>query len=632
VSAIYGIINFDGAPVDRGNFSAMGAALRHWGPDGGGDWIGPGAALGQHILATTEETRGEGPPHQFPRLIVVAAGRLDNRSDLVRTLSLPADAGDGAVIAAACHAWREDAPTRLYGDWALAAWEPEERRLFLARDHLGNTALYHHFDGRRLTFGSGRRALYAWPHVPRRLNEMRLAQHLTTWITDGSATFDEEILRLPPGNALTATERGLRISRFWDPHALPETRLGSDDEYVERFLHLYGDAVATRLRSTGPIATTLSAGLDSSSVTALAASAGPALKQRLIAFTARPHFAPIAQPARNRLVDEWPLARTVALRWKLDHRPLSSLTPTPIEAMRRSLQIHDEPEFASGNLHWILELFQSAQGEGAKVLLTGQLGNGGVSFTGDRYRILRLLLQGRIGKAVDEARACAKVRGISSLRLLLSETAVPIARASLGSLFRYGLISTPRTSGGLIQPDFAARLGVSDRMRRSGYDPYFSRILTPREQQMTMLLPTMNPVGALWHEKGAHHGLDVRDPTADVRLLEFCLQVPDAQFRSGPNERWLIRRAMKDILPSQLLSNRRRGSQGADIAARLDADAENVGRLLTAMSLDPGCREYLDLVTFRSRWSSLRADPAAMPSPDAFAFSRALLFGLFLIK
>src|SRR6185295_15720184 len=117
------------------------------------------------------------------------------------------------------------------------------RRLFVARDPFGHTALYYHRGASFFAFASSRKALFALPGVPRQLNEFRLAQHLAFWATDGAATLHEGILRLPPAHHVTVTARDTDVRQYWFPENLPEIQMRSYGEYVGRFLELYARAI-----------------------------------------------------------------------------------------------------------------------------------------------------------------------------------------------------------------------------------------------------------------------------------------------------------------------------------------------------------------------------------------------------
>jgi len=622
LSAIYGLVRFD-SEVDAREAAAMRDAIAYWGPDGGA-FSDAHAAIGCRV--SHDEPAHDAVLRLAKGEIVVATARLDNRDELT---PLFGDVDDRALVAAAYERWREDACTRLYGDWSFAAWDARARRLFVARDHFGNTALYHHRSGDAFAFASSRKALFALSYVPRRLNELRLAQHLAFWPTDGAATLHEDVFRLPPGHHLVVTASGTRLTRYWHPEDLPELRLPNDAAYVEAFLARYDAAVRARIRTSRRIATTLSSGLDSGSVTALAARAAAPL--RLTAFTSVPRFAEIAQLLPRVVVDEWRLAHVVAERCGIeDHRPLRAERVTTLDAFRRSLFLHDEPEFAAGNLHWIIDLLAESQRADAGVLLTGQLGNGGVSWSGDQQHALRSFLRGRWLDTYRALREFQRNRRTSFARAVSAQLARPLRARAYSFAFRRGWSEGILARHDVMHPAFARRMRIGDRMRAAGYDPLQSGVLDVRAQRLRVLLPDINPIGAIWHESGAGYGLEVVDPTADVRLLEFCLAIPDEQFARGDRDRWLIRRAMEGILPPEVQWNTRRGSQGADLALRLRADAPEIDAAMNALASSPAVREYLDLDGMQRRWTLVRDGAPAAALAVAPMFARTLLFALFL--
>jgi asparagine synthase (glutamine-hydrolysing) len=631
LSAIYGLVRFDGAPVLPEELDAMAAPMRYWGPDGGGAACAGGGGLGQlvthHFLP--EAHRERGPLILGDGSLLVACGRLDHREDLCAELSCARDATESAIIAAAWEKWNAEAPQHLHGDWSFAVWDARERRLFVARDPFGMTALYHHRGPGFFAFASSRKALFAVPGVVRRLNEFRLAQHLAYWIVDGAATMHEDILRLPPGHHLTVTVDRTDVRQYWFPEHLPDIRMRSYEDYVARFLELYAQAVRVRLRTTGGVATALSSGLDSGSVTALAMRELRARGETLTAFTSVPLYAEVAKLLPNVIVDEWPLAHETAEWTGSEHRAVTAEGITPLAALERSLFLHDEPEIAAGNLHWILAMFHDARSAGAGVLLTGQLGNGGVSWTGDQLRVLRGFLRGRWIDAWRGIRQFQRQRKTSLARAAWSQLGRPFPAMRKSRQVRRGQIGPPLAAG-FISAEFAARTRIYDRMREAGYDPFHTARLDPRAQRLRYLLPGVTPIGALWHETGAGFGLDVRDPTADVRLLEFCLGIPDQVYSDATHDRLLIRRAMEGLLPPSVQWSHRRGRQGADIVYRLRADAKNVEVMLLSVIGSKNARAYLNIGALRDAWARIRstANPATME--EAMQFARLLLFGMFL--
>jgi asparagine synthase (glutamine-hydrolysing) len=630
MSAIYGLVRLDGRPVEAGELETMRGPMAYWGPDGGGVWREGGAGLGQLVAFRTPADEHETGPLRLPSgTIVSPAGRLDYRDELCAELGVPeeerARTSDGRLIALAYERWGERAFPRLLGDWALAAWHPRERRLVLARDHFGQTALYYHRRGDRLAFASSLKGLLALPDVPRRLDELQLARALVMDVADGAATMYEGIRRLPTARAVSFDASGVRTREYWSLMDVPEVRLASDGEYVEHLLDLLGAAVHTRLRSRAPLATTLSAGLDSSAVTALAARELDGAP--LTAYTVRPAYPEVAAEMPDVLVDEWPGAQLVAASYpNIEHVPVDARTVSPVEAIEHSLAVHDEPEHAVPNLPWVRGLLDAAREGGARVLLTGQYGNGGVSWPGDARGALNALAGGEPRSAAQRLRHLSRASRYGWGGAVWHGLAMPARSIVAAERMRRDPTRRPGWRSSAIAPHFAARIGLRDAVRENGWDPEFTRA-GPRERRLSYLLPGRLPTGAWWHQRSAAQGVEMRDPTADVRVLEFCVGAPDEQFAGvGGIDRWLIRRALALLVPPEVAWSTRRGAQGADIAYRLRADAGAVSAAVERVVSSDAARDHLDVVALRRSW----AEVAAGSSDGVLGVTRALAFGLFL--
>lgn len=638
MGAIYGLIRLDGPAVISHELQDLARPMASWGRDGGGVWCEGGVGLGQLVAHRTPESIHERGPRSVAggAVVVVADGRLDNRDELCGLLGVPpaerSHTPDGQLIATAYERWGEEAVCRLFGDWAFAAYDRTQRRLVLARDHLGHTALHYHYDGKTLTFASRIRALLALPHVPLRLNEMRLAAHLVSGAGDVGTTFYEGISLLPPAHLLVFDEGTLRSREYWRPEQAPEVRLGSDDQYVERFLELFSSSVRARLRTTGGVATTLSAGLDSSAVTCLAATQLDRDGGTLTAFTSVPAHPEVAGALPHLLVDEWPLAHMVAgAHPVIDHVPVRGQDVTPLQAIARWLEIDDEPVRNMGNLWWLLGIAEGCQRRGVGVLLTGQLGNGGVSWPGEPGVAFRRLLKrdprGALEAVAQRRRTPGTTWGVAVRRELLG----PLRRRLEGEFERFRRLRPQNLLGPLIEPSFAQRLQLVARLREEGFDPTSVRS-TEEERRVATLVSGAVAGGGAYQALGAAHDLDVRDPTADVRLLEFCLAIPPDQWLRGEHNRWLMRRALTGLVPPEVQWNRRRGVQSADLGYRLRSDREAVSVALERIEMSSACRSYLDLTRMRERWDIVRRDPTAETTLAAHQLVRGLGIGAFLVR
>lgn len=629
MSGIYGIFNFDGAPADPSFLADMRKAIAHYGPDGSGETcVGP-VGLGYLLLQTIPQDRFERQPLTVDGLTMVSAGRLDNREDLYGDCGISASeqatAPDSLLTLRAYQRWGEDCPAHLLGDWQFALWDSRKRTLFIARDRCGNTGLYYYRNSRYLVFASNLKALLTLPQVPRRPNLLRVAQMLTSWPGDGIQTAYEGLLRLPPAHTLRVTETTAETYRYWYPERLSPLKLASDDDYVEEFLRIYRQSVRCCLRTHRPIGITLSGGLDSGSVAALAAPMMAQEGKRLTAFTSVPLFDARAGAGNKRTGDEWSHAHATAQQaGNIEHILLTARDVSLIEGIRRFLELYQEPGHAASNFYWIMAILAEAERRGMGVLLTGQSGNATVSWGGTGSFFDLLVREGWWAAARDLLLAEA-----GFWQTLKRQFLKPLLRPAI-RLFRYYKSGTrpPWHNYAAIHPHFAQRLQLADRMREAGHDATFT---TPSAELLTKFRSCITSGGAIWHALGAGCNLDVRDPTQDARLIEFCLRLPDDQFCRRGEDRWLIRRAMAGRMPHEVLYNRRKGLQASDIGYRVVEQREEISTALGRLEQSSLARECLDLPRMRGVLTALQCKiDAATTTQCGTILLRGLGIGLFL--
>lgn len=507
MSGLFGFIHEAGEAAGLAQLQKMQSAMAHWGPDGGGLWQDSRCGLGQCLLFNTPEAVHERLPRWVPeaRLAITAEARIDNRDELCDHFAIPpADrpvTPDSELILRAYLKWGEASPEHLLGDWSFAIWHPAERKLFLARDHHGNTSLCYWRQGEQFAFASSPQALHALG-APRRLNELYLAQVLISWPAyHGPQTIDLDIQRLPPAHAMTVTPQGTRVWRYWRLEDTPELRLPNRDDYVQGFLEVYDEAVRCRLRSYRPVGVTLSGGLDSGSVTALAARELARQGQRLTAFTAVPLYDTTRTVGPQRFGDETEYATaTAAFCGNVDHILLDSAQVTPMAGIRRTLAIMPEPAHAASNFFWITDLLEQARVAGLGTLLTGQGGNATVSWTGAPE--LRSLLA-----AFRYDGWKAGIRRNLPLWILR-----PLMQWHTHN---------QNWSGAAIHPDFARRIALSERrIAAIGQDVTLpDSWREPRDLRHAIIQPGAGRVGDIWAQRGAAAGYPMlAEDLAAVRL------------------------------------------------------------------------------------------------------------------
>ena len=590
----------------------------------------PPVALAHVLHEMTAQDMLEAQPLLLPDgCSLVTDARIDNRAELGDALSLPPgeldSLPDSALLARAWLRWGPACLDHLAGAFAFALWDPQKQELFLTRDHSGERTLYFRRTAESLLFATSARAIRACPGVSSELDPRQLARDLLGIPPEYPRTRFREIGQLAPGHCFTLTRTTHIYRRYWNIDRLRPVRFPRDQDYSEAFLEVFDEAVRARLRAVGPVATELSSGLDSGAVTATAARILAASGQQITAYTAIPvpQFTGPVPPGF--VADESPYAAEVAALYpNIRHTLIDSSESDMLRELARIFPLLDIPHAAALNQVWGNLILDHARAAGARVLLTGALGNFTVSYTGaDLPRDLF-----RQGRLLPAARAVAELRriGISSGRnaaSLMVFALLPWAlRRRLDPLIR----NTDLTWTAL-RASAATNFHALDQLRRyhftrAGRLPYLMQVQFLNNQYGDYNSATL----AGW-------GIEVRDPTADRRVFEFCAAIPQEQFVAGAQGRSLIRRAMPGRLPDSTLNRTEKGMQSADYYVNLTRIRADLQAEIARLEQSPGARSLLDLDLLRTAVDHWPADARAAARQSGIyqsAIPRGLAVGSFI--
>jgi len=375
------------------------------------------------------------------------------------------------------------------------------------------------------------------------------------------------------------------------------------------------------------VAATLSGGRDSGSVVAMAAPLLASQGRSLTAYTSVPCLA--ADGAGDRRVgDEWELAHATALLAgaNVQHIPIDAAEYTVLQGIEHLLDIHDGPSHAACNHYWLQAVTEAAARNGAGVVLTGQMGNATVSWSGSGSALLALL-QGHSDTAWRLLLHAEPNPWLTLKRQVLRPLLTPGLRA-FRRLKSSG--SSPWRAYSALNPQMASQLDLDQRMRAAGYDSTFT--FSPLEDlHLRFFWPAWSIGTGFWSEMGARHSISFLDPTFNQTFVEFILKVPDDQFRRRGQSSWLMRRAFRNRLPESVLNGRRKGLQAADVGHRILRELPSFRECLDSLDRLPEAQEFLDMQLLRRSLEDL----VAKVDPDTTARAgqillRGLGVGLFL--
>jgi asparagine synthase (glutamine-hydrolysing) len=280
---IAGILNLSGAPADRTLVERMTDAIEHRGPDAEGQYVEGNVGLGNRRLAIIDLSPAGSQPmtSESGDLVVTYNGEIYNfrelRAELERLGRNFRSRSDTEVLLQAYEEWGESCLDRFNGMFAFAIWDRRRRELFLARDRYGIKPLYYTRIGSTFLFVSEIKSLLEHPDFRAELSYSHLLEYFTFQNIFSDGTLFKGVTLLPPGHRLRIGADGIDdVRQYWDFHFEEQTG-GSDEEYVEELERLFTQAVERQLVSDVPVGAFLSGGMDSGSITSIAARALPYL-------------------------------------------------------------------------------------------------------------------------------------------------------------------------------------------------------------------------------------------------------------------------------------------------------------------------------------------------------------------
>ena len=442
----------------------------------------------------------------------------------------------------------------------------------------GVKPFYFHRSSAGFACGSSVDAVLAMPGVSRGLDPLGMADWLMAFHEDRARTMYSDVHRLPPGHSLAVEGGGSRTRTYWRPDRLEELRLRSDAEYDEAFRTVLTQAVKSRLPPGGRLGSTLSGGLDSSAVTAVA--------QRLRGEAPLEAFNVVFETEPRS--DERHYAGAVLVHIRAIGHECPADGFSPLADWEGAPWRGVDPDGNAQNV--LARAYQmGARREGIDVLLTGFGGDEVVSH-GLAY-LTELAASARLRHLLSETRTLAGRSGKSLPALL---------RPALSPLLPAGLVTAVRTMRGHIphwpheipvRPEIVRGLDLRNRIGDIVGDPRQPR--TQREAHVQLLTGGSVPFGMESRYRADRTtGIERRYPFHDRRLAELCLSLPPNQRLRDGWTRLILRRSMAGIVPEEVCWRRGKGNLGHAFTAGLHTTDRPV---LERVVADPGpIRQWVD--------------------------------------
>jgi asparagine synthase (glutamine-hydrolysing) len=545
---IAGFWNLNGQPVAQVVLERFTDSLSHRGPDGNGFYVDSESSLGfgHRRLAILDTSDSGRQPMSYGdgRYWITFNGEIYNFLELRDELQGHGyrffTESDTEVVMAAYDKWGADCQLRFNGMWAFALWDRQEKQLFLSRDRFGVKPLMYFYDGRRFAFASEMKAFLALDWFPAEFDPEMVAAALTDHqLVEGTERcLLRDLQRLLGGYCLTLKQAGNSAKRrWWNTLDHLETVPASYDEQVERYRELFLDACRIRMRSDVPIGTALSGGLDSSSIVCgmrHIRDTGDA-GDRLASDWQRPLSLPIPvqssmrENTRTKSSKRRALSRFIARSTRICTLRISSVFSFSSKKFRISTW---DPGWCTKN----------QREHGVVVTLDGHGGDEALS----GYPVACDFIIERFAISLSLRRATELLDTMKKLELFPQGQFYWKSLQAVGGKMLDKVIRNKETWLVQSPAEFYSPAFEEDRPRIKGRDRLFQRLYV--DFHFTELPMNLRDFDRL----SMAHGVEVRSPFMDWRLVTFTFSLPSESKLGGGFTKRILRDALKGILPEPI--------------------------------------------------------------------------------
>ncbi len=542
MSCIAGIVNLDGQPVDSSVLGAMINTMTARAPDGVGQWCSNHVGFAHALLRTDARAPLEKQPCTLEgRVWITADARIDGQETLRATLkshgrAITPATTDTELILHAYAVFGKQLLDHLIGDFAFTIWDKDQFTLFCASDHFGIRPLYYAQINETLLFASEVDALLMHPLVSRDLNETAVGDFLLFGgYLEAEMTIYKDIHRLPGASTICLSKQSQpRVSTYWKLEEPPLLARMSTEDYINQFKHLFEKAVLDRVRSDN-VALEMSGGMDSTSIAAVA-KAHAESGTKLTAYTNT------AYPLLTEDKEAY-YAEQVASFLNI-HIRFGDLSSSRLFDRSGSKELATSQPYPAENFAFCYEVLKSVTDNGARIITSGFMADSLFANHGSYYtRLLKNRELYRIGSdLISHIRLHKTCRG-TGLRTLFKTRGN--SNPVLGPLPKW------------LNLDFVAREDLSERWQ--WHWECYSRDRTIDQLRRPWLI---------------HHfrGYEVfklplvsRFPFMDLRVVKFLSAAPNYI----KHNKLVLRRAMADLLPNDVLTRPKEGVPGDILRIKL---------------------------------------------------------------
>jgi asparagine synthase (glutamine-hydrolysing) len=585
MSAIFGIIDFEGRPIDPEWIKSMQSDLAHRGPDGYSLYQEESMFMGHMLLQVTPESIYDTSPYEEEGFVITANARLDEREALMDRLNIPPSEQivitDPLLLLRSFRKFGKDFVKDIYGDFAFAIWDKEKKELFCARDQIGVKPFLYYFEDNRFVFSTELKTIIKLPFVKTELDDIIMRDDCFDIDYEAQISNWKNVYRLPRANHLVISSNNSGLYLYWTLQ-YQKNDLFSDVESSAKALKQAGlIAVEDRMKTNYNVGVPLSGGLDSGSIACIAAQYSKKSEKNIYSFSSM--LDPKLKSEENK--DETEYIRAVIAQEK-------NIIPgffysSQLSFYKNLMSRFDRYYLICSPYNYVDEtLYENFERVKVRRLLSGYVGDITVS-NRSILPLAHLFLAGKFISMFQLGKQIKKQMNLSFFQLIKVHLIGPLSPYFIKNIWH--LIRGNKPNWKIDVPIF---LRPDEKVEfNKKRKEYYRKQLNYNFKIEEHILPHNYEVFREDFDTGSsHYQLEMTHPLMDRRVLECLMKIPVEYFYADGFYRGLIKKAMKDILPDEI---RNRTDKGYYAPGFYQVISKDISQLIN--HIEVGATIYHDL-------------------------------------
>ncbi|MDY6800427.1 MAG: asparagine synthase-related protein [Bacteroidota bacterium] len=555
-------------------------------------------------------TRNEHSIFQKNSLLIIGDCRIDNRETLIEQLKInDPNIPDLQLILQCYQQWKTDCPEYLTGDFAFAIWDSEKEELFCARDHFGVKPFNYYLDEQQIIFSSEIRGILSQKNIKLTIDQQFIADTISIIKSEHYRSTFNEIKKLPPAHYLYLKNGQLTVTRYWNLKP-SKIKFETEHEFLTQFKNLLFQAVFRRVQDPVNYGTELSGGIDSSSITSIAA--------QNVSIKTFSHVMPDNKIGKvNPFKDEKKYINLLTDFCNLKDRfYITSEKKGITDALKNSLSLNRcivQQNFSV----FSDQLYQAAEEQNIQVLLSGFGGDEVVTSKSGNY-LKEIINKKTFTKDLKKQGYSTFSIFFTQLKIRLKNT-FPQLTGIFIRLLKGKKWWAAKYENLAVNPSFNRNLHIKTRylhyykaIRKDNLiDQSIERITHPHVAQRLEYCSLA----------AKQYGIEYRYPLLDKDLIEFYLSMPPHLKAQKGILRYAIRQVMEGYLPDEIRwRNDKSGATIPTVYLRTLKDKDKIIEIIEQAKSNPNITQYIDMQKYE-KWCSVffqRSQNDKFINPGAF--------------